>query len=87
MDFRHSLITVAMGVIIVRLLENTQASVPVAVLCHTTINLSLALFPVAGVLLRSVRHLSEPDDRGGRHRLHLQSCADGPVSSGWDQAR
>ena len=44
----HSLSAVAMRIIIVWLFENTRGSIPVAVLFHTMINLSWALFPVDG---------------------------------------
>jgi len=46
--FWHSLSAIAMRVIIVWLYENTKASIPVAVLFHTMINLSWAVFPLAG---------------------------------------
>ena len=46
--FWHSLNAVAMRVIIVWLFENTRHSILVAVLFHTMINLSWALFPVEG---------------------------------------
>lgn len=44
----HSLSAVALRVIIVWLFENTAGSVLVAVLFHTMINVSWALFPIAG---------------------------------------
>jgi len=46
--FWHSLSAVALRVIIVWLFENTGGSILIAVLFHTMINLSWALFPVAG---------------------------------------
>ena len=46
--FWHSLSAVALRVVIVWLFENTGASVTVAVLFHTMINVSWALFPNAG---------------------------------------
>ncbi len=44
----HSLSAVALRIIIVWLFENTGESIIVAVLFHTMINLSWALFPIAG---------------------------------------
>lgn len=46
--FWHSLSAVALRVIIVWLFENARQSVLVAVLFHTMINVSWALFPIAG---------------------------------------
>ena len=46
--FWHSLSAVALRIIIVWLFENTDGSMIVAVLFHAMINLSWALFPVAG---------------------------------------
>jgi uncharacterized protein len=44
----HSLSAVALRIIIVWLFENTGGSIMIALLFHTMINLSWALFPVAG---------------------------------------
>jgi membrane protease YdiL (CAAX protease family) len=44
----HSLSAIALRVIIVWLFENTGKSLLVAVLFHTMINVSLALFPISG---------------------------------------
>lgn len=44
----HSLCAIALRIIIVWLFENTRGSVFVAVLFHTMINLSWALFPMSG---------------------------------------
>lgn len=46
--FWHSLSAVALRVIIVWLFENARQSIFVAVLFHTMINVSWALFPIAG---------------------------------------
>lgn len=46
--FWHLLATVALRLIIVWLFENTTKSILIAVLFHTMINLTWALFPVAG---------------------------------------
>ena len=46
--FWHSLSAVALRIIIVWLYENTRHSVYIAVLFHTMINVSWALFPISG---------------------------------------
>ncbi len=77
----HSLCAVALRIIIVWLFENTGKSVVIAVLFHTMINVSWALFSGRRISLRSVRRADDPDAGRWRDRYAVATVDIGAIQN------